>query len=238
MYNSLAYLYDGLMDDFDYEAYTAFILPYLSGRGMDLACGSGRITCALADAGCEMTGVDSSADMLNVARERAGERNITWVMCDMSSLPVPRGEYDFITCVCDGFNYLTPSQLRRTVERIYKALPAGGRFIFDVSTPYKLKNVLGNRTYFYETEGVSYGWCNTLGKNHVDMDIVFFVRGEDGNYKRSEEFHRQYMHSHGFITSLLQGFEVQVYDGDKFTRAGSRSARRLYVCTKMPSEKM
>ncbi len=37
----------------------------------DLACGTGNITIPLAKRGYDMTGVDISEDMLNIAREKA-----------------------------------------------------------------------------------------------------------------------------------------------------------------------
>ena len=49
-YSILAKYYDRLMGDFDYKGYLKFVENDLKGEGVDLACGSGEMTIALAKA--------------------------------------------------------------------------------------------------------------------------------------------------------------------------------------------
>src|SRR5215211_2149552 len=51
---------------------------------LELACGSGRLTIPLAEAGIEITGLDISEEMLNLAILKASEREI--------KIPVIRGD--------------------------------------------------------------------------------------------------------------------------------------------------
>ena len=228
MYESLAAVYDKLIG-FDHKGYFAFVAPYLQGEGLDLACGSGAFTALAAAAGHKMTGMDSSPEMLNLAEGRCAAQ---WVMVDISRTKFPSNTYSFITCVCDGFNYLTPRALARTIHNIYNALPAGGVLVFDVSTPYKLKKVLGNNDFFYEDGGVYLGWNNSFSRGRCDIFLTFFTP-EGEVYKKREEEHSLYAHGKEFLLDLLSGFKAEIYDGETFGRVKNSSLRWLFICRKV-----
>src|SRR5438034_11509922 len=46
------------------------------GKILELACGSGRVLLPLAEEGYELTGVDSSAKMLEIAQQRLQEKEL------------------------------------------------------------------------------------------------------------------------------------------------------------------
>lgn len=231
-YSILAKYYDRLMGDFDYDAYVGFVKDKLSGEGVDLACGSGEITVRLAKAGCRMTGIDLSSEMLNVAREKARRAglDVKWVCQDMQELELNH-KVDFVTAVCDGFNYIPPDKLGALLKKIRGNLKSGGVLIFDVSSEYKLKNVLGNNLFCEDYDDVTYIWQNKLRRNCVDMDVDFFERTENGLYRRVEETHRQYIHTKDFLESLLKdGWKREIYDGEKFCKVSPKSKRLLFIC--------
>lgn len=67
-----------------------------AGDAVDVACGTGRFAALLAAAGHRVTGVDSSPDMLAVARPKVpGAR---FVLGDARRLPVPGASADLVTC--------------------------------------------------------------------------------------------------------------------------------------------
>ena len=76
-YESLALRYDALTADVDHEAWADYLEKHFSRSPipihtvLDLACGTGAMTCLLAQRGYEMIGVDLSAEMLSVAAEKA-----------------------------------------------------------------------------------------------------------------------------------------------------------------------
>ncbi|MFR2496071.1 MAG: hypothetical protein ACLTBF_10450 [Christensenellales bacterium] len=85
MYNDFASVYDTLMDDFDYDAWSAHYLTLirtvtgeLPRRAAECACGTGSLTVRLAQSGMAMTGVDLSAAICvrpkKGARLRRGSR--------------------------------------------------------------------------------------------------------------------------------------------------------------------
>ena len=67
-----------------------------------------------------------------------------------------------------------------------------GMFIFDVNTPYKHKNILGNNTYIYDTDDVYCVWQNSTDESMLtEISLDIFEKDEDDEdtyYRYSEEF--------------------------------------------------
>ena len=80
---------------------------------------------------------------------------------------------------------------------------------------------------------MTYLWTNKLGKDCVQMDITVFEKTGD-LYKREDESHVQYIHNKNDVEMYLQnaGFEVQVFDGEKFVSVKNNSSRLLFICKK------
>ena len=233
-YSILAKYYDTLMGDFDYDGYFEFIKDKISGEGVDLACGSGEMTIRLAKDGRKMIGVDLSGEMLNVATQKAKKLalDVKWINLDMRELELNH-PVDFITCVCDGVNYIQSKDLKKFFDRAYSSLKVGGKFIFDISTRYKLEEILGDNLFCEDYDDVTYIWSNTLGKEYIDMDIDFFEKIEGDTYRRIEESHRQYIHDVDFIKTCLDKWDVKIYDGENYDKVKNASKRALYIATKV-----
>ncbi|MBM3460511.1 MAG: class I SAM-dependent methyltransferase [Armatimonadetes bacterium] len=80
---------------------TATLAPHLPDVGglrvLDLGCGTGRHTLALAARGAFVTGLDFSAGMLGEARRKPGASEVAWIEHDLSQpLPFIDGEFDFV----------------------------------------------------------------------------------------------------------------------------------------------
>lgn len=137
-FTALAGVYDAIMADIEYPAWADFILMYARDGGLaprrvlDLACGTGGLSRALAARGLEVTGLDASEEMLSVARRRLPE--LDFVPGDLRDFALP-GRFDLITCVFDSLNNLTrPGDLGRAFARVQAHLAPGGLFAFDVNT--------------------------------------------------------------------------------------------------------
>ena len=245
-YSEFASFYDDLMRDVDYRAWACSLDRLLrrfsdekgTKRIMDCACGTGEITVRLSRMGYDIIGSDLSADMLRIAQEKAMRSGcrIPFTNQDMRSFSVHR-PLDAVTACCDGINYLTdPNDVRRFFVSANRALRPGGLLLFDLSTPYKLENVLGGNTFGEDTEGCTYIWQNVFDPESrlIEMKLVFFVPDGD-RYRRFDETHIQRAHSSEELKKLLNetGFTVLgVYDAFTETDADAVSERNQWIARK------
>ena len=96
-YETLAACYDALMDDVDYDRWSAYFLSLLKSHGaergelLDAACGTGALTGRLFRAGFRVSGLDVSEEMLRVASERLRKQGIRCpLICrDMALFSLP-----------------------------------------------------------------------------------------------------------------------------------------------------
>jgi SAM-dependent methyltransferase len=96
-------------------------------RVLDVGCGSGRLTLALARAGAEVTGIDTSAERLADARRRASAEAVpmTLLEADMESpLPFADASFDGVT---SRLSLMIPRDAVPTLRELGRVLEPGGR---------------------------------------------------------------------------------------------------------------
>lgn len=198
-YSALAEIYEKVLSDEEYSCWAEYLCSLVKSHsnglsGLDMACGTGYFTRALKRAGFYVEGIDLSSDMLNIALSLARKEglNVLFREGDMSAVK-NFTKVDFITVVNDGINYLSPEKIEKTFKRFYSLLKQDGVLFFDVSTEYKLKNVIANNVFSVDTEDFTYVWFNTQGRDKVDMDISVFIKDGD-RYLKKEERQTQYVH--------------------------------------------
>ena len=204
----------------DGDAWADYLCALIGGRddGADLACGTGAITLRLIARGKKVFGVDISPAMLAVATGKAAASGVRalFVQGDMAAFRSahPLG---FVTCACDGINY--PPHPERAFAAAYDALSDGGVYVFDVSSEYKLREVIGDNTFSLEDESLVCVWRNRAGRHAVDMELTFFEK-TGALYARCDETQRQYIHSEETLVSALKsvGFTVKTYGFGTFRR--------------------
>jgi SAM-dependent methyltransferase len=104
-------------------------------RILDLCCGMGRHSVALADAGYRVTGLDLSKVLLREARRLDGSGRITWLEGDMRTLPVD-GPFDGVVNLFTSFGYFdTDEENARVIGEMARVLRPAGRFIIDFMNP-------------------------------------------------------------------------------------------------------
>jgi SAM-dependent methyltransferase len=107
------------------------------GPVLELGVGTGRIAVPVAAAGIEVVGVDLSAGMLAVARERAELAGVRLDLRegDMRDPPVA-GTFPLVLCPFRSLLHMeTDADRRLALGAVSRLLAAGGRFVFDVFTP-------------------------------------------------------------------------------------------------------
>ena len=242
MYTEFARYYDRLMDDVPYEDWARFYAGLLEhhhidppARCIECACGTGNLTIPLARMGYQIVGVDLSEDMLNIAQQKARKQGvmIPFVHMDMRKLTVQR-PVDAILATCDGVNYLTDSSEAIGFFRtVYKSLKPGGVFVFDVSTPYKLAEKLGNAAFSSSQDDLVYIWQGDYHKSKklFSIHLDLFVLRQDGNYERIEEDQLQRAHDSDELNSWLQdtGFSKIEFYGDRSLDQPSSNSLRWHI---------
>lgn len=238
-YREFASVYDRLMNaDIDYDKWCDYIENIFTINNIspdsicELACGTGNITGRLQRRGYDMTGVDISSDMLEIAAEKVGVSSL--ICSDMSKLNLSEN-YDAFLCMIDGLNYvITPKAVVNTFKCVKSRLRKKGVFIFDVSSEYKLKNVIGNETFIHSDYDIFYSWQNRYIEkyNLSDMLLNFFVE-KKGCYDRFEERHLQRGWTKCQMIKMLKmaGFtEISVFDELSFNEPSPESERLVFVC--------
>lgn len=105
------------------------------GRVLELGCGTGRLTLAIAQGGIDIVGVDLSDSMLEAARRkaRAAGVEVPFVHADMRDLNL---EGKFATILIPGnslLHLLTNEELKQCLAGVRRHLWPGGRLLFDIS---------------------------------------------------------------------------------------------------------
>jgi len=102
---------------------------------LDLGCGQGRHSIELARRGYEVTGVDLSQYLLDVAAERARSAGVAvrWLQGDMRKPPVKIGDFDLALSLFTSFGYFDDESDNEAVLRASaQALRPGGRLVLEI----------------------------------------------------------------------------------------------------------
>lgn len=238
-YEALAARYDVLTADVPHAAWADYIERHFSRCAipvhavLDLACGTGELTCLLAARGYEMIGVDQSPEMLSVAAEKG--RNAEGVkpifLCQSMQALDLYGTVDACICCLDSVNYVTkPRELKKAFQRVRLFLNPGGLFLFDVNTPEKLQG-LNNGMFIDETEDTYCVWRTDYSARRrvctYGMDLFF---REGGLWRREEEVHEEYAYELDELEELLReaGFTHVRRYGELKSRTPKEGEQRVF----------
>lgn len=127
-----------------------FARPVLGERALDLCCGTGDLALGLARREMEVTGLDFSAEMLAIARHRAGaivdaqrQGSIRFVRADALHIPFPDRSFDIVTI---GYGLRNLASLERGLAEVRRVLRPGGRLVaLDFGKP---ESALARKAYF------------------------------------------------------------------------------------------
>lgn len=114
-------------------AFLAAIGPVKGCRVLDLGCGDGSTAeVLLAGGAAAYTGLDGSAGMVDVARQRAVDERVRFVHGDIEQLEVSDASFDLVISRM-ALHYV--DQLDDVFDRVHHALADDGRLVFSVVHP-------------------------------------------------------------------------------------------------------
>ncbi len=256
-YSEFAAVYDEFMDNIPYDTWCEYLTGLLKDDGiedgliLDLGCGTGNMTEALRKKGYDMIGVDYSQEMLSVAMEKAAQADdteddglsqILYLCQDMREFEL-YGTVRAIVSICDCMNYILEEEDLMTVFRLANNyLDPEGVFIFDMNTPYKYREILGEQTIAETREDHCFIWDNYFDEEEEINEYVLnlFIQGEDGRYDRHEEVHYQRAWEPEKVIEMIKesGMEfVAAYDA--FTKEPVKeNSERIYIIAREKGKKI
>ena len=133
-YRDLARVYDEFMDQTPYDEWLLNILNIFKeykidkdAQVLDLGCGTGKMARKLAREGYQVTAVDNSMDMLEIAASEEDD-HILYVLQDMVSLELPQ-QVDAAVSICDCMNYILEEEdLKEAFRRVREFLKEDGKY--------------------------------------------------------------------------------------------------------------
>jgi len=165
-YDAYAAAYDAFNHAYQYESWTGKLLAEAEKAGLegdrllDVGCGTGLSFVALLDRGWKVTACDISPRMIEIARERAGDR-AELLVADMRALP-ELGEFDLVWTVNDAANYLlSAEELKVALTSMARSLAPDGVLLFDVNTLLQYRTFF-SQTFEREADGKRFIWRGAM----------------------------------------------------------------------------
>ena len=221
-YGPLALRYDALTGDVPYDTMTDWYETALTRCGravhtvLDLCCGTGTVSLALARRGYELISADASPEMLSMFQQKVFDLPETVIppmlLCQRAEELDLNDTVDAAFCCLDGFNYLSPSLLPEVLRRLRLFISPGGMLCFDFLSPEHMRSLDGE-CFVDEGDDMLCLWRASVENDQLryGMDI-FRARGR--LWSREQEEHTEYIHQPETLRQLLEaaGFEdVRLY---------------------------
>lgn len=192
-YKRFSYYYDEVVERLDYRKWLNFVIPYLhyNDKVLDLACGTGTLCMMLKLKEFNVSGLDLSEEIIEIAKEKAkiNHLQIPYHIGDMTNFNLGE-KFNMITCFFDSINFLkTKEDVKKLFECVYNHLEDNGYFICDIFSQalfdqYK-NNVLDEDYDFFKIKWVT----KTRDERTLLHDIIIT---ENDNYYH--EYYYEYLY--------------------------------------------
>lgn len=195
--------WDGYFDENFIDLYRGFLTPERTRREvqgiremltlpsgatvLDLACGWGRHSVALARQGFRVTGVDWSETLLKSARRRAEKAGVEveWVRSDMREIAW-EGRFDAVLSLFSSLGYfLSDEEDLRVLRATRRALRPGGYFLLETMHRDHIVGAFAERDWWENEDG-------TLVWVEREFDAVEGVSREWTRWRRGAKHGEKY----------------------------------------------
>jgi SAM-dependent methyltransferase len=178
---------------------------------LDVGCGGGRMLKDLFDVGCEVSGFDSSPEMVEIALSRLPGADIR--TGDILTYELER--YDIVTMVGEILSYAlrgAPNRYgasRALFQKVYKSLDGGGMFLFDFLT----EGFDFSGRYFRDEDEFTVYAEVLQSRFDIQRHLTSFLKN-GSFYEKSVEIHELVLLKPGMIEEQLAdcGFIIKKID--------------------------
>ncbi len=207
------------------------------GRILDVACGVGRHSLALAQRGYEVTGVDYSSGYIAEANRRARTRGVKvdFLERDMRRLEFDR-EFDAALNLWTSFGYFKKFQDDLlTLKRMFKALKPGGWIVLDIADGRWVKRHFKPKDWIR----TDHGWELEFHRFQGGADPAWisqwvFIR-KNGKISEGESFTRHYDRKRLEEVLRRAGFKnIVLMGGLSEKRNSGTSSQRITALARRP----
>jgi len=128
------------LSDFDDYPFYRFLIESNPGQVLDLGCGTGRILCPLAQDGIEVTGIDSSDEMLEICRAKLARSGLEAELSRGDIRKFDLGsQFDSILIPGFTFNLLLETQeIEGCLDACLKHMKPSGQLVFPTYMPWEM----------------------------------------------------------------------------------------------------
>lgn len=197
---------------------------------LDLCCGTGQLASMLNQKGYAITGLDGSANMLEIAQQNASD--VTFLEADARDFTFEE-PFDGVLSTYDSFNHIMSMEdLKRVFHNVKEALVDGGLFMFDVNLESTYTGHWNGSFNIVEDDHVcAVRASSQLDKKKAQMHFTMFWRKEE-LWERTELTLEQTWYGKEEIIQALkyEGFtNIHTYGSEEF---GMKKGRLFVVCEK------
>ncbi|MGL5833102.1 MAG: class I SAM-dependent DNA methyltransferase [Waterburya sp.] len=216
----------------------ALFLKYLPQQSciLDLCCGTGNLAQKLQNKGYQVTGLDSSSELLRYARENASQSK--FILDDARYFKLPEASFEGIISTNYGLNHITKlEELAFAFQNAYTALKSDGLLMFDL----RLDKLYKGESWHNDMSGDvqdEYAWALKRSYNSEEkIGNIYITIFEltDNNWQRSDVTWSVKGYSLEEVLATLEniGFKDINYYNQKDISANKKEADVVYfVCRK------
>lgn len=161
-YNQMAKAYAELVDRKPHNAYyerpaTCSLLPDPKGkRILDAGCGPGVYAELLTENGAEVVAIDANQKMVQLAKERLGDRALVILASlDQPLLFFADSSFEIVISPL-VLDYI--KNWRSVFEEFYRLLRSNGLLVFSIEHPYMKYDLHRDNSIYFDTKLVEYEW--------------------------------------------------------------------------------
>lgn len=208
---SIAHVYNRYTDLTAYEQWLAYTLknvPFHPQKALDVASGTGYFTRLWAEYCDYILGVDIDPEMVRIASEDTSSKvmNVQFQQADMLDMKHLAQDFDVITCYADALCFLENDQaVIGAFQNMHQCLNVGGVLLFDVWTPFQIKEGFKNYSYHDADDKGALLWDSFTNEKDLSVvhEITVFDQLKDGLFERIEvDLHERTYHLEDYLSFL------------------------------------